>query len=264
MSTDYPEEGQVMMMTNSEQALNNEVFEFSEENLNQLAKEVRTEEVEVTGDYADFLDDVLPEIDFNLVTSLQSKVPEQKTLISPKLELIDTEIDHVLSKEGMDSNDSVQKTTEDDVSEGSSVSEGNATEVSNEATESDTPPAPEKARMKIKEIKYGMTVITNIGNYENIRTHIEATAEIESNEDFLSSVEELSSQIRTIGRSEYRDIKRRSGHSPLNNQARPQYVSPPVQSQQQMPVNSIENQKSNPVQEETLPESPLPDSVETE
>lgn len=114
---------------------------------------------------------------------------------------------------------------------------------------------PRKPKMKIKEIKYGMTVIANLGNYENIRTHIEATAEIEENEDLVPSIKELSSQIRKIGREEYRTIKEKtlkkeaqSNTRPhtgnTNNLGNPQANRPPQNNQSNQQGNQPSQQRS--------------------
>lgn len=60
--------------------------------------------------------------------------------------------------------------------------------------------------MTVREVKYGMTVIANIGNFENIRTHIEATADVHGS-DFTRCIYELGNHIRKVGRDEYRQIK---------------------------------------------------------
>ena len=65
-------------------------------------------------------------------------------------------------------------------------------------------------KMKIKEVKYGFSVLTNIGNFENIRTQIEVSAEIEENEDLFPTINALSKQIKDWGRREYKDIKQKS------------------------------------------------------
>lgn len=64
--------------------------------------------------------------------------------------------------------------------------------------------------IKIKEVKYGFSVLTNIGNYENIRTQIEVTAEIEENDQMIDCINSLSKQIKDWGRQEYRDIKQKA------------------------------------------------------
>lgn len=65
-------------------------------------------------------------------------------------------------------------------------------------------------KMKIKEVKYGFSVLTNIGNFENIRTQIEVSAEIEDNQDLFPTINTLSKQIKDWGRREYKDIKQKS------------------------------------------------------
>lgn len=67
--------------------------------------------------------------------------------------------------------------------------------------------------MRIKEIKCGVTVIANIGNYENIRTHLEATAEIESESDLMDAMTVLNRQLKELSRKEYLEIKLRTVES---------------------------------------------------
>ena len=64
--------------------------------------------------------------------------------------------------------------------------------------------------IKIKEVKYSFSVLTNIGNFENIRTQIEVGAEIENNEDMLPCIDALSRKIKDWGRREYKDIKKKA------------------------------------------------------
>lgn len=259
-----------MSMANSEPLLHNETFDFNEESLEKLASEVQSEVQPKIIDYADFLDDALPEIDFNLGVYPQSKVTEPKPLTDEQLELVETEIDFVSAESEGKAEETAQEASGSAGAEEVHKEEGMETEGIADIPEQDKEPVPAKAKMKIKEIKYGMTVITNLGNYENIRTHIEATAEIESNEDFLSSVEELSSQIRTIGRSEYREIKKRNGHYPLNHQNRQRQVQQPSQhqetgqNQQHLPIAPPENQANNPQPEGTSSENQQPVNTETE
>lgn len=67
----------------------------------------------------------------------------------------------------------------------------------------------EQSNIKIKEIKYGFSVLTNIGNFENIRTQIEVSAEIGENDNLQNVLDVLSTQVKDWGRKEYKDIKRR-------------------------------------------------------
>ena len=67
-----------------------------------------------------------------------------------------------------------------------------------------------KTNVKIKEIKYGFSVLTNIGNFENIRTQIEVSAEIGEEDKIEDVLEVLSKQVKNWGRKEYKDIKRRT------------------------------------------------------
>jgi len=64
-------------------------------------------------------------------------------------------------------------------------------------------------KVKIKEVKYGMSVLTNIGNYENIRTHLEVTAELEEGQDLNECINQLSKQVKDWARSEYIGIKQK-------------------------------------------------------
>lgn len=66
-----------------------------------------------------------------------------------------------------------------------------------------------KTTVKVKEIKYGFSVLTNIGNYENIRTQIEVSAEIGEEDNITEVLDVLSTQVKDWGRREYKDIKRR-------------------------------------------------------
>ena len=67
----------------------------------------------------------------------------------------------------------------------------------------------QKVNVKVKEIKYGFSVLTNIGNYENIRTQIEVSAEIGEEDSITDVLDVLSTQVKDWGRKEYKDIKRR-------------------------------------------------------
>lgn len=67
-----------------------------------------------------------------------------------------------------------------------------------------------KVNLKIKEIKYGFSVLTNIGNYENIRTQIEVSTEIGEDDKVEDVLDALSKQVKDWGRKEYKDIKRRT------------------------------------------------------
>lgn len=253
-----------MTMAQTEQPLHNDTFDFDEESLEKLASEVKNEVQPDIVDYADFLDDALPEIDFDLGVYPQSKTVEPKPLTKAQLELVETDIDFSSAGSEQLAGEPAQEAGESTENEEVNKEGEVGSEAVNEATEGDNEPVPAKAKMKIKEIKYGMTVITNIGNYENIRTHIEATAEIESNEDFLASVEELSSQIRTIGRSEYREIKKKNGHYPLNQPNRQNQIQQPYQNQQQLPINPPETQANNQQMVQNPTESSSPADCETE
>lgn len=72
--------------------------------------------------------------------------------------------------------------------------------------------------MKIKEVRYGFSVLTNIGNYENIRTQIEVSAEIEDNSQMLDCIDILSRQIKNWGRNEYKKIKAKATATLPNRQ----------------------------------------------
>lgn len=92
-----------------------------------------------------------------------------------------------------------------------------------------------RGKMRVKEVKYGMTVIANIGNFENIRTHIEATAEVESegDQDFTDCIHELSDHIRKIGRDEYRLIKGKQLRKKNTTISQPSKIQDPT------PVESV-------------------------
>lgn len=75
----------------------------------------------------------------------------------------------------------------------------------------------EKPKMKIKEIKYGFSVLTNIGNFENIRSQVEVSAEIEDNSQMMECIDVLSKQIKDWGRREYKQIKSKAMQTMPNN-----------------------------------------------
>lgn len=64
-------------------------------------------------------------------------------------------------------------------------------------------------KLKIKEIKYGISVLINLGNYENIRTNIELTAETSENDNIEDSLNELRKMVKEWGREEYLQIKQK-------------------------------------------------------
>lgn len=61
--------------------------------------------------------------------------------------------------------------------------------------------------MQIKEVRYGMEILINIGNYENVRKNLEITATVE-NDDTLEGVTTfLKNSIEPLLREEYKKIK---------------------------------------------------------
>lgn len=62
-------------------------------------------------------------------------------------------------------------------------------------------------KFRIKEVKYGMLVTSNIGNFENIKVNLEVTADIPEGADALECIEELGKTVKEWGRKEYREIK---------------------------------------------------------
>ena len=82
-------------------------------------------------------------------------------------------------------------------------------DIDNIVTEEEIQEANEK-KVKIKELKYGFSVLSNIGNFENIRTQIEVSADIDENDSIEDVLNVLSKQVKDWGRREYKDIKRRT------------------------------------------------------
>ena len=81
--------------------------------------------------------------------------------------------------------------------------------IDNIVTEEEIQEITEK-KVKIKELKYGFSVLSNIGNFENIRTQIEVSADIDENDSIEDVLNVLSKQVKDWGRREYKDIKRRT------------------------------------------------------
>lgn len=63
--------------------------------------------------------------------------------------------------------------------------------------------------MKIKEVKYGMEILINIGNYENVRKQIEVTAEVEEGETIEGVTIVLKNSIEPLLKEEYICIKKK-------------------------------------------------------
>lgn len=64
--------------------------------------------------------------------------------------------------------------------------------------------------MKIKEVKYGMEILINVGNYENVRKQIEVTAEVEEGETLEGVAIVLKNSIEPLLKEEYIRIKNKS------------------------------------------------------
>lgn len=65
-----------------------------------------------------------------------------------------------------------------------------------------------KSNSKIKEVKYGMSILKNIGNFENIRTNIEVVAEVSENDSLDDCLDDLSVQIKAWAKKSYQEIRR--------------------------------------------------------
>lgn len=246
----------------------NDMFSFSEEEINRLTIEIQEDKSQKTTnvdytEYADFLEEEIPDIDFSVsVLPIEKEQSgdsvEEKP--APQYEIVEGDMDFLKSEGStLETSENAQEGSKQ--SDYTQVGDGQDKPVQDGSTPNSEPDNSDKKKpkMKIKEIKYGMTVITNIGNYENIRTHIEATAEIESNDDFLSSVEELSSQIRSVGRSEYKAIKRKNAPKNViqSNNNQPVYNSNQNSNpnNQGMNVNQ-NNQRTSPPQERNVQPNP--------
>lgn len=191
--------------------------------INPLQVELTREEVEEANRANNESDESIAEEE--VVSQKQNYVPETSL---PELEIVPLEDEN--QPYGKD------KSTSGEIS--SAMEEDEETVVVSEKED-------RKPKMKIKEIKYGMTVIANLGNYENIRTHIEATAEIEENEDLVPSIKELSSHIRKIGREEYRVIKEKTiAKEQKDQQSKQSYVHTGNQSQLGTPKPQQPNQQT--------------------
>lgn len=248
-------------------------FDFNPEEINELSDQ--TTEIQFLGgstkedagqeeglnseEFADFMGEDIPsavkEEDFSFDLEnpqVEGSDPEEETMEDTELNQEnnpneDTEVqEEELQQEEQDSASVQEEEQEEETSE-----DEDSTDSEQDVEEASKP------KMKIKEVKYGMTVITNIGNYENIRTHIEATAEVDNNEDFIGCIQELSNQIRRIGRHEYAEIKRKNMRQPVRppqqnqqQQSRPQQQNRSQQGQQNYQNRTQQNQQGgNPNQQ---------------
>lgn len=61
--------------------------------------------------------------------------------------------------------------------------------------------------MKIKEVKYGMSLTINTGNYENVKIHLELAGELEDNDNIIDTINLLKEIVRKECRQQYKSIK---------------------------------------------------------
>jgi len=66
------------------------------------------------------------------------------------------------------------------------------------------------AKPRVKEIKYGMSVLANVGDFENVRTSIELTADVMDGDDVDACIDSLRETVKSWSRSAYREIKGRA------------------------------------------------------
>lgn len=85
--------------------------------------------------------------------------------------------------------------------------ETNTTQEREERSEGKIEPQRAPKGLKVKEVHCGVTILTNIGDYENVKSKFEVVADIESNDEMKSSIEFLQSELMNMAREEYVKVK---------------------------------------------------------
>lgn len=61
--------------------------------------------------------------------------------------------------------------------------------------------------MQIKEVRYGMSLTINTGNFENVKIHIELAGELEENDNITDTINLLKDIVRKECIQQYKSIK---------------------------------------------------------
>ena len=61
--------------------------------------------------------------------------------------------------------------------------------------------------MKIKEVKYGMSLTINTGNFENVKIHVELAGELQENDNITDTINSLKKIVREECKEQYKSIK---------------------------------------------------------
>jgi len=61
--------------------------------------------------------------------------------------------------------------------------------------------------MKIEEVKYGMSLTINTGNYENVKIHLELAGIVEENDNITDTINLLKEIVRKECIQQYKTIK---------------------------------------------------------
>jgi len=61
--------------------------------------------------------------------------------------------------------------------------------------------------MQIKEVKYGMSLTINTGNYENVKIHLELAGIVEENDNIKDTINALKQIVREECKEQYKSIK---------------------------------------------------------
>ena len=61
--------------------------------------------------------------------------------------------------------------------------------------------------MQIKEVKYGMSLTINTGNYENVKIHLELAGIVEENDNIKDTINALKQIVREECKEQYKEYK---------------------------------------------------------
>lgn len=61
--------------------------------------------------------------------------------------------------------------------------------------------------MQIKEVRYGMSLTINTGNYENVKIHLELAGIVEENDNITDTINSLKEIVRKECIQQYKSIK---------------------------------------------------------
>ena len=61
--------------------------------------------------------------------------------------------------------------------------------------------------MKIKEVRYGMSLTINTGNFENVKIHVELAGELQENDNITDTINSLKKIVREECKEQYKSIK---------------------------------------------------------